>query len=64
MQHAPSKANNLHTEALREMGTKTTKTACAKRVAANKLVARTETDCPSCQRQIDADNAQEARMAR
>lgn len=42
---------------------KTTKTACGKRVATDKLVPRPDTDCPACREQIAADQAQARRFA-
>lgn len=41
---------------------KTTKTACGKRVATDKLVSREETNCPACITAINADSAQLAEI--
>lgn len=43
---------------------KTTKTACGKRVATDKLVSRAVADCPACREQIAADRAEADRFAR
>ncbi len=42
---------------------KTTKTACYRRLATEKLVARGEQTCQKCQRQISADRAHAERRA-
>lgn len=41
---------------------KTTKTACSKRVATDKLTSREETNCPACITAINADSAQLAEI--
>jgi hypothetical protein len=62
IEHTANTANTLRVEELRKLGTKTTKAACGRRIASSKFVSRDDTNCPGCVRQIQADEAQAARM--
>lgn len=59
--HAPYAVRNLG-DNTKVVG-KTTKAACARRVATEKLVPRGEQSCQMCQRMIDADRAHAERRA-
>lgn len=62
--HTPNTAINAHIDEVRAAGTKTTKAACGRRIASNKMVAASNATCEGCHRQLAADAAQAARLAR